>query len=356
MRIVIFGGTGQLGGILKQWLSAKGHEIQVVGRSVDAPALRWDGRTDGPWMKLVDGADAVINLTGRSVNCRYNWANLKEMMQSRIDSCEAVGRAIAQAEKPPPVWIQASTATVYAHNTGPAHDEEHGIIGGHETDVPDYWAYSVAIARSWELALQAAPTPNTRKVAIRTGFTMSPDKNGVFDWMVWLAKHGLGGPFVGGEQYISWITGEDLARAILFCIENETMGGPVNLTAPEPIRQRDFMAELCEQVQAPFAVPIAHWMAQIGAVFLKTDIELMLKSRRVVPGKLLKAGFEFKHPTWRTACPALIEGWKMSYATAPYPPELSEAALHEARSVRYPPAIARSKLPTISRKVKSVSA
>jgi uncharacterized protein len=312
MRIVIFGGTGQLGGILNRWLSAQGHEVQVVGRSVEDPALRWDGRTDGPWMTLVEGADAVVNLTGRSVNCRYHWANLKEMMQSRLDSCEAVGRAIAQAKNPPPVWIQASTATIYAHNTGAPYDEENGVIGGHEPGVPDYWAYSVAIARAWELALDAANTPRTRKVAIRTGFTMSPDANGVFDWMVWLAKHGLGGPFVGGEQYISWITGVDLARAIGFCIENGSMEGPVNLTAPEPTRQRDFMAKLREHTKAPFALPIAHWMAKIGAVFLKTDIELMLKSRRVLPGKLLKAGFEFEHPTWDTGCPALVEGWKES--------------------------------------------
>ena len=310
MRIVIFGGTGQLGTFLTRWLEEQGHTVQVVGRSVADPALRWDGQNDGPWMTLVDGADAVINLAGRSVNCRYNWPNLNEMMQSRIDSCDAVGRAIAKAKNPPPVWIQASTATIYAHSLTELWDEDTGVIGGKEDGVPAYWAYSVAIARAWEYALNAANTPKTRKVAIRTGFTMSPDKGGVFDVLAGLARVGLGGPLAGGRQYISWIGDEDFVRAILHCIETETLEGPVNFTTPEPISNRDFMGQLAKDTGGRLTFPIAKWMAWIGSIGLKTDIELMLKSRRVIPKKLMDTGFTFLHPNWQTVCPDLVARWR----------------------------------------------
>jgi len=310
MRIVLFGGTGQLGGFLTRWLRREGHTVQIVGRSQTDPLLRWDGRSDGPWMNLVDGADAVINLAGRTVNCRYNWRNLNEMMQSRVDSCEAVGRAIERAKAPPPVWIQASTATIYAHHFGEAFDEKNGVIGGKEQEVPDYWAYSVAIARAWEFALYAANTPQTRKVAIRTGFTMSPDKGGVFDMLAGLAKVGLGGPLAGGKQYISWIGDEDFVRAILHCIEEDRLEGPVNFTTPHPVTNRDFMGELAKATGQRLTFPIAKWMAWLGCIFLRTDIELMLKSRRVVPGKLLETGFVFTQARWERVCGPMVERWK----------------------------------------------
>ena len=188
MRIVLVGGTGQLGTVLRRELEGAGHEVAVVGRSVADPSLRWDGRSPGPWHAAIDGSDVVINLAGRSVNCRYTWANLNEMMASRVESTVAVGRAIAAAERPPRVWLQASTASIYAHTHGPAHTEASGVLGGHEPGVPDYWAYSTHIGRAWELALEAAETPRTRKVALRIAFTMSPDHGGVFDWLCWLVE------------------------------------------------------------------------------------------------------------------------------------------------------------------------
>lgn len=310
MRVVIFGGTGQLGSFLTRWLREQGHTVQVVGRRVEDPALRWDGRSDGEWMAVVEGADAVVNLAGRSVNCRYNWPNLNEMMQSRTDSCAAVGRAIAKAENPPPVWIQASTATIYAHTLTELWDEERGVLGGREAGVPAYWAYSVAIARAWEYALQAANTPKTRKVAIRTGFTMSPDKGGVFDVLARLASVGFGGPLAGGRQSISWIGDEDFVRAIVHCIEHEALEGPVNLTTPEPVSNRAFMEQLVKDTGGWLAFPIAKWMAWIGAIGLRTDIELMVKSRRAVPKKLLDSGFRFVNPSWEETCPVLVARWR----------------------------------------------
>lgn len=310
MRIVIPGGTGQLGTFLTRWFRAAGHEVLVIGRSVQDPDLRWDGRTQGPWARAIDGADVVINLTGRSVNCRYHWPNLNLMMQSRIDSTLAVGHAIAAAERPPKVWLQASTATIYAHTQGPPHTEAEGELGGREPDAPAYWAYSVAIARSWELALASVPTHHTRKVALRTGFTMSPDKGGVFDVLMGLVRMGLGGPFLGGQQYVSWITDVDVARALDFLIAHEALEGPVNLTAPEPLRNRAFMADLRKAAGVSVGLPILPGMARLGAVFLKTDIELMQKSRRVVPQKLLDAGFTFTWASWPETAQDLARRWR----------------------------------------------
>lgn len=305
---MIAGGTGQLGSVLARGFTDHDHEVRVIGRSVTDPDLRWDGRTAGPWTQAIDGADVVINLAGRSVNCRYHWPNLNLMMQSRVDSCLAIGRAIEQARRPPAVWLQASTASIYAHTYGPAHTESTGELGGREPNVPAYWAYSVAIARAWELAQQSCQTPHTRKVALRLGFTMSPDPGGVFDWLMWLVRHGLGGPFQGGRQYVSWITGVDVARAVTFLVHHE-LEGPVNLTAPQPLPNRAFMAHLREAAGVRWGLPIASWMAEIGAVALRTDTELMAKSRRVQPARLLDAGFAFHRPDWSIASQDLVQRW-----------------------------------------------
>lgn len=307
MKVVIPGGTGQIGQILDRELRQRGHEVVVISRSASDPSLRWDGVHDGPWMDVIDGADVVINLAGRTVNCRYNWRNLNQMMASRLDSTLAIGRAIARAKKPPRVWLQQSTASIYPHTpTGPANEEATPINGGEHPDSPDYWMYSVHIARAWELALDSCDTPDTRKVALRTGYTMSHDAGGVFDWMLWLVDWGLGGPFCGGQQYISWITGQDYAAAVMHLIETDDVAGPVNMVAPHPVTNSKFMAALTAEVAPALALPIARWMAQIGAVFLRTDVELMLKSRRVVPSRLLESGFQFQTSTWTEAVPGLV--------------------------------------------------
>lgn len=310
MRLVIPGGTGQIGNFLARELRDQGHEVFVIGRSVEDPALRWDGRSDGPWMEVIDGAHAVVNLAGRSVNCRYHWANLNEMMNSRIDSAAAVGRAIAAAKHPPGVWLQASTATIYTDTRGPAHTEMDGVIGaGTRGRVPDYWNYSVNIARAWELALAAAPTPDTRRVAMRFGFTMSPDAGGIFDWLMWLVRRGLGGPFYGGGQYVTWVTDVDLVRAVLHLVDSE-LAGPVNVTAPNPLENRPFMKILREAAGVSVGLPIWRGVAELGALFLDTDVELMRKSRRVVPARLLDDGFVFTDGRWQDAAPELVTRWQ----------------------------------------------
>ncbi|MFD4638901.1 epimerase [Lentzea sp. NPDC058436] len=303
MKIVIPGGTGQVGGVLARALRAAGHDVVIISRSA---GVRWDGHTLGAWADEINGADVVINLAGRSVSCRYNAENLQQMMRSRVDSARVVGEAIAKADDPPAVWLQMSTATIYAHRFDAPNDEATGVIGGREPDVPGYWAYSVEIAKRWEAELEEADTPATRKVALRSAMVMSPDRGGVFDYLSWMARLGLGGPVAGGGQYVSWIHDDDFVRAVALLIR-EPIAGAVNLAAPDPLPQRKFMRELRKAWKMPVGLPATSWMAEIGAFALRTDTELLLKSRRVMPGRLLEAGFEFHFPKWREAAQNLAE-------------------------------------------------
>ncbi|KDN73433.1 TIGR01777 family oxidoreductase [Streptomyces olindensis] len=307
MKIVIPGGTGQVGTVLQRALSAAGHDVVVLSRRpAGRGEVHWDGATPGPWTKEIDGSDVVVNLAGRSVNCRYTPANLREMMDSRVHSARVVGEAIAAAARPPRVWLQMSTATVYAHRFDAPHDEATGVIGGAEPDVPGYWAYSVEIAKAWERAQESADTPHTRKVALRTAMVMSPDRGGVFDVLLRLARLGLGGPVAGGAQYVSWIHDQDFVRAIEFLVARDDIDGPVNLAAPEPLPQRAFMRTLRAAWGVPVGLPATRWMAEVGAFVLRSDTELLLKSRRVVPGRLLEAGFTFDRPAWPEAADDLV--------------------------------------------------
>ncbi|OPG05133.1 TIGR01777 family protein [Streptomyces sp. GKU 895] len=307
MKFVIPGGTGQVGTVLERALRAAGHDVVILTRR---PArdheVQWDGKTLGPWAEAVDGSDVVINLAGRSVSCRYTPANLKAMMDSRVDSARVVGEAIAGAVRPPRVWLQMSTATVYAHRFDAPHDEATGVVGGTEPDVPDYWAYSVEIAERWERAQEEADTPHTRKVALRSAMVMSPDRGGVFDVLRTMVRLGLGGPVAGGAQYVSWIHEDDFVRAVEFLVDRDDLAGPVNLAAPGPLPHRAFMRDLRAAQGMPVGLPATRWMAEIGAFVLRSDTELLLKSRRVVPGRLREAGFAFAYPQWSDAARDLV--------------------------------------------------
>jgi len=311
VKVVIPGGTGQVGGILRRALSARGHEVVVLSRHPNElePGVRhlaWDGRELGPWAAEVDGADAVVNLAGRTVSCRYTAKNLRQMMDSRVESTRVVGAAIAEAASPPRVWLQMSTATIYADRRDAPNDEATGVIGGHEPGVPDYWEYSVRIARHWEAAQLEATLPRTRRVALRSAMVMSPDRGGVFDVLLRMARLGLGGAVAGGGQYVSWIHDHDFVRAVELLLEREDLDGPVNLAAPEPLPQRDLMKDLRKAWGRRVGLPATTWMAEIGAWAMRSDTELLLKSRRVVPGRLLEAGFEFEHPRWSEAAEDLV--------------------------------------------------
>ncbi|WP_030617628.1 TIGR01777 family oxidoreductase [Streptomyces fulvoviolaceus] len=308
MRFVLPGGTGQIGTILERALTAAGHDVLILTRRPTREGeVCWDGATLGRWAELIDGSDVVVNLAGRSVSCRYTPANLKTMMDSRVDSTRVVGEAIAAAARPPRVWLQMSTATVYSHRFDAANDEATGIAGGTEPGVPDYWSYSVEIAENWERAQERADTPHTRKVALRSAMVMSPDRGGVFDVLSRLTRLGLGGPVAGGAQYVSWIHDQDFVRAVEFLVDRDDLAGPVNLTAPAPLPQRAFMRGLRSAWGVPAGLPATRWMAELGAFALRSDTELLLKSRRVVPGRLRDAGFAFRYAEWPQAADDLVQ-------------------------------------------------
>jgi uncharacterized protein len=309
MKVVMPGGTGQLGHYLRAAFESKGHKVVVLSRDRRShpDALYWDGRTVAPWWaKEVDGADVVINLAGRSVNCRYTDSNLHAMMASRVDSTRAVGLAIQQASNPPKVWLQMSTATIYAHRYDAPNDESTGIIGGDEPGVPPYWSFSIDIAKAWELAQHEADTPGTRKVALRTSMVMGRHPGGVFRVLAGLTRMHLGGAIAGGRQFVSWIHERDFVRSMEFLIGRDDIHGPVNLTAPTPIAQAEFMATLRAALGKRLGLPASKWMVEIGAIFMHTDTELILKSRRVIPKRLIDSGFKFDFETWEAAAADLV--------------------------------------------------
>lgn len=308
MKIVIPGGSGQVGTILARAFHGEGHEVVVLSRRpVQAPwrCLPWDGERLAAWVAELDQADVVINLAGRSVNCRYHARQRREIMDSRVKSTRAVGAAIACVRHPPRVWLQASTATIYAHRYDAPNDEATGLIGGSEPDVPETWRFSIEVAQAWERAFDEANTPGTRRVKLRSAMTMSPDAGGVFATLLGLVRRGLGGSIGDGRQFVSWIHEEDFIRAVHWLIAHEEIDGVVNLAAPNPLAYADFMRTLREAARVPIGLPATRWMLEIGCLLLQTESELVLKSRRVVPGRLLAEGFEFRYPAWPEAARAL---------------------------------------------------
>jgi uncharacterized protein (TIGR01777 family) len=312
MKIVIPGGSGQVGTVLARAFHAEGHDVVVLSRRPERQPWRvvgWDGATRGLWCQEFDGADAVINLAGRSVNCRYNSRNRREILESRVLSTHAVGAAISGAHRPPRVWLQASTATIYAHRFDAANDEYTGVLGGGEPQAPSTWKFSIDVATAWEREFAAAATPLTRKVALRSAMTMSPDSGGIFDTLHSLARCGLGGNAGDGRQFISWIHFQDFIAALRWIMDREELSGTINVTSPGPVPNSEFMSTLRRACRAPFGLPATNWMLELGAVFLRTETELILKSRRVVPARLLKSGFTFQFPRWEEAALDLCRQW-----------------------------------------------
>ncbi len=315
MKIVVPGGSGHLGQLLVRDLTARGHELVLLTRGAARPGggpnsprcVHWDGRTLGPWARELDGADALLNLAGRSVDCRYTKQNLRAMLDSRVESTHALGAACAAAARPPRVWLQSGTATIYSHRFDAPNDEARGALGGAEPDAPAYWRWSIDIARAWEEALAEHALPTTRRVVLRTAMVMSTVPGGVFDVLQRLTRLGLGGTLAGGRQYMSWLHERDFVRAVAWLLEREDLAGPVNLCAPEPLPQREFARALRTALGVPIGLPAQAWMLELGALALRTDTELLLKSRRVVPARLLASGFEFHFPSWPAAARELVQ-------------------------------------------------
>ena len=318
LRIVLPGGSGQVGRMLARNFQERGHHATVLTRGpYTAPwqTVHWDGVEIGPWVETLDGADVCINLAGRSVNCRYHDENRRKIYDSRIGTTRLLHRAIAGRNQPPRVWMNASTATIYRHALDRPMDEATGEVGGHELvsrtrRAPETWDFSIRVAKDWEAAFFETTTPRTRKIALRSAIVFSPVPDSTFATFLNLVRIGLGGTQGNGRQYVSWIHENDFARAVEFLIEHEEMDGPVNIAAPNPLPNREFMEALRDAWDMPNGLPAPWPLLEIGTFLMRTESELVLKSRRVVPGRLLKAGFLFEFRNWPEAADDLVRQWR----------------------------------------------
>ena len=301
-RLVLAGGSGFLGQVLAAYLQPRGWAPVVLARQPSPhavfPELAWDARTLGDWAQSLDGADTVINLAGRSVNCRYTAENRRLIMDSRVESTRVIGEAIARCAQPPRVWLNSSTATLYKHSFDRANDETSTDYRSTDEAKDDF---SVSVGLAWEKAFYEASTPRTRRAALRTTLVFGTVPGGVFQIMRRLAKLGLGGRMGSGRQYVSWIHDQDFCRAVEWILEHDELTGPVNLAAPEPVPNAEMMRLYRRVCGLPLGLPAAGWMLEIGAFIMRTETELLLKSRRVVPGKLLSGGFQFGFPGMEAA-------------------------------------------------------
>ncbi len=322
LRIVIPGGSGQVGRMLAEHFQERGHHVTVLTRgpyTARWPTVHWDGRTLGPWVETLEGADVCIHLSGRNINCRYTARNRRELHDSRIGPTRLLHEAFALIEHPPRVWMNASAATIYRHTLDRAMDEATGELGGNEPisrrrRAPEKWNWTVELTKAWEEAFFSTPTPRTRKIALRTSLVMSPARGSVFAVLSYLVRAGLGGTQGNGRQMVAWMHERDYARALEFLIAHEEIEGPVNLAAPYPLPNREFMAALREAWNVPNGLWAPEAALQIGMFILRTEPELVLKSRYVTPGRLLQAGFEFEFPRWPEAAADLVRQWRQRNA------------------------------------------
>ncbi len=318
LRIVLPGGSGQVGQALARQFQERGHHVTVLTRgpyTAQWQTVHWDGQEPGDWVETLEGADVCINLAGRSVNCRYNADNRAAIYDSRIGTTRLLNRVIAGMADPPRVWLNASTATIYRHALDREMDEATGELGGNELvsrrrRAPETWNFSVRVAKDWEAAFFETETPRTRKVALRSAIVLSPRPGNAFDIFSNLVRLSLGGAQGNGRQFVSWIHESDFARAVEFLVDHDEFDGPVNIAAPNPLPNGTFMEALRDAWDMPNGLPIPAFALELGAFFLRTESELVLKSRRVIPGRLLAAGFEFEFPEWPEAADDLVRQWK----------------------------------------------
>jgi len=301
-RVILAGGSGFLGQLLGGYLQPRGWEPVVLTRSPSAQAkfkeLAWDARTLDDWACALDGAEAVINLAGRSVNCPCNAANRLAIMNSRVESTRVLGEAIARCAQPPKTWLNSSTATIYKHSLDRANDETSTDFSA-TPEAKD--AFSLEVAKAWERSLEVAQTPHTRKVALRITLVFGTIPGGVFQILRRLTRFQLGGKMGHGRQMVSWIHEEDFCRAMEWILDHPELSGPVNLAAPHPVTNQEMMQTFRRVCGVSVGLPAAEWMLEVGAFFLRTETELLLKSRNVIPGRLLASGFQFCYPRMEEA-------------------------------------------------------
>lgn len=310
-RIVIPGGTGKLGTLLARHFCEQGHSVSTITRFPKPSrweAVHWDAEHLGHWTSTIDGADAVISLAGRRLSCRHTKRNQVSILHSRLRTTQLIAEAIQQSSRPPKVWLNASTSLIYPESF------EHEID---ETTVTTEKGFVTEAARACETAVTASRTPHTRKILMRTAPVMSPDTGSTFDLLMRLVRWGLAGEIGSGDQFVSWIHDFDFIRAIEFLVNDPSIEGPVNICAPYPIPNHQFMCNLRRAwCTSYFGLSLPEWLVKAGAFIYGTEPDLILKSRRIVPGKLLAAGFVFDFPEWRGACENLVGRWRRSHESA----------------------------------------
>lgn len=300
-KIVIAGGSGFLGNCLVDHYSKTGDHVIILTRSkasqtANVNRLHWDGKTIGPWTQALEQCDVLINLNGKSVDCRYSEKNKALIYSTRLESTAILGTAIQQAKNPPRLWINSASATIYRHSLDKAMDEYSGEIGT---------GFSVDVCQKWEQVFNSFLLPSTRKVVIRTSIVLGK-KAGAVRPLKTLAKLGLGGQQGPGNQYFSWLHEDDFVSIVEFLTKTTAMHGVYNLAAPNPVPNRQVMKAIRNAVGISFGIPMPTWLLKFGAVLIRTEPELVLKSRRVVPKKLLEAGYKFKFETVESALTDLL--------------------------------------------------
>jgi uncharacterized protein (TIGR01777 family) len=300
-KLVIAAGTGFLGQVLTNHFRNKFEEIVILTRGEsktngNIKYVNWDAKTFSGWEAALENAAVLINLTGKSVDCRYTKVNKKEILLSRIESTKILNQAVLKCANPPKHWLNSSTSTIYRFSLDKEMDEAAGEIGND---------FSINVALSWEKSFFKTETPNTLKTALRTSIVLGKN-GGAFIPLKTLAKIGFGGKQGKGNQFISWIHQEDFVNAIDFIIQKE-ITGVINIVSPKPITNKNFMAILRKSIGIPFGVPISELLLKIGSIIIKTESELILKSRNVIPRRLQENGFTFKYDTVEKAFENLLE-------------------------------------------------
>jgi hypothetical protein len=312
-KIIIAGGTGFLGQEMMRHFG-KQNEILILSRQVanektnrnnynslsadDMKNVRivpWDAKSAGDWQHELEGADIIINLAGKSVNCRYTEKNKQEIFDSRTHATRAIGEAVSHCNRPPSLWINASSATIYRHAEDRPQDEYNGEM--HDD-------FSVQVCKRWEKIFYEQPTPRTRKVALRMAINLGP--GGILVPYFNLLKFGLGGKQGSGKQMYSWIHAEDTCRMIEWIWEHKELYGTFNCCAPHPVTNDEFMQTLRKVTRNKFGLPAFTWMLRFGAALIGTETELVLKSRWVLPAKIAESGFQFKYPLLKNALEEII--------------------------------------------------
>ncbi len=308
-KLIISGGSGFLGSLIIEHFKTMFDDIVLLSRKPSQPNISeqnqplpnvrtvlWDAQSFTGWEKEFENATVVINMAGRSVDCRYHQKNKDLIMNSRVDSTTIIGKAIAHCKNPPKVWLNSSTATIYRHSLDKEMSEDEGEIGT---------GFSVSVAKAWEKAFFSSATPQTRKVALRTSIVLGKN-GGALQPIKKITQLGLGGKQGDGKQKFSWIHEEDFVRSLDFLIKDEGLEGAFNLVSPQPSTNSELMRLMRKTLSIPFGIPSPKPLLEFGALIIRTETELLLKSRNVIPQRLTQAGFNFSYPKLEPALQNLL--------------------------------------------------